>query len=131
MKNFYFACSKTENGRSYAWVLMIPENKNIIKRILPDHPDVLHPCHTKKDAERIVNLWNACYKTNGVYLFDEPEKTPEPEPTPPLCVCERCLMAIESREGKQITHQLFIDEDAPRACDWCENDGFDTLYEIL
>lgn len=134
MKNFYFACSKTENGRCYAWVLKIPENHNIIKRILPDHPDVLHPCHTKRDAEQIVNYWNACYKVNNYYLFDDeiPAAPQEPEENPPkLCVCERCLMAIESREGQQITRKIYLDEDDPRPCDWCEDTENDVLYELL
>ena len=50
---------------------------------------------------------------------------------PPLCVCERCLMAIESREGQQVTRRIYIDEDDPRGCDWCEENDFDTLYELL
>lgn len=70
MKNFYFACSKTENGRRYAWMMKIPANNNIISRIAPDAPDILHPCPTKKDAVRIVNHWNACYIANGKHLFE-------------------------------------------------------------
>lgn len=70
MKNFYFACSKTENGRRRAWVLKIPGNNNIIPRIAPDSPDILHPCQTKKDAVRIVNHWNACYIATGKHLFE-------------------------------------------------------------
>jgi hypothetical protein len=56
--------------------------------------------------------------------------TPEPEPAP-LRVCERCLMAIESREGSQITRKIYVDEDNPQKCDWCEESDFDILYEIL
>lgn len=91
-------------------------------------------------AHNIDNVWksNKSWYTDGTFLVTSADGSETKlftqktqEPTPPLCVCERCLMAIESREGKQITRQLFIDEDAPRACDWCENDGFDTLYEIL
>ena len=49
-----------------------------------------------------------------------------------LFVCQSCLQAIESHEGSLVTrtHWIDIDEDNSQ-CDWCEDDGFDTLYEIL
>ena len=52
-----------------------------------------------------------------------------PEEPKKLCVCERCLMGIESHEGRQATFKIYVDDD-PRPCDWCEEDGFDVLYEI-
>lgn len=50
-----------------------------------------------------------------------------------MWVCERCLMAIESREGNQATLRHWIDEDddVEPKCDWCEEIGFDTLYELV
>ena len=50
-----------------------------------------------------------------------------------MWVCERCLMAIESREGNQATMRHWVDEeDAEESkCDWCEEVGFDTLYELV
>lgn len=50
-----------------------------------------------------------------------------------MWVCEHCLMAIESREGNQATMRHWVDEeDAEESkCDWCEQDGFDTLYELV
>lgn len=51
-----------------------------------------------------------------------------------LLVCDRCLRAIESREGNQPTKTIYIDDDAPEEesrCTWCEECGFDVLYEIL
>lgn len=50
-----------------------------------------------------------------------------------LKVCDRCLAAIESREGKQATKTIYIDDDAPETestCSWCEESGFDILHEI-
>ena len=51
-----------------------------------------------------------------------------------LTVCERCLMAIESREGAQIVRKIYIDADENPTCDWCEDTadegGFSILYEI-
>lgn len=50
-----------------------------------------------------------------------------------LRVCWRCLLAIESREGQQITRPVYYDEDeeTPFVCEWCEDEEQDTLYELL
>lgn len=48
-----------------------------------------------------------------------------------LWVCDRCLMAIESHEGKQATFTHYIDEDDEIPCDWCGETMFDTLYELI
>lgn len=50
-----------------------------------------------------------------------------------MWVCEHCLMAIESREGNQATMRHFVDEndDVESECDWCHENGFDTLYELI
>lgn len=50
-----------------------------------------------------------------------------------LKVCDRCLRAIESREGNQPTLQVYVNEDdkVESTCDWCYEDGFDVLYEII
>ena len=54
-----------------------------------------------------------------------------------MWVCEHCLMAIESHEGRQVALRhdidLEFDEDdvGVSKCDWCEEDGFDTLYELI
>lgn len=50
-----------------------------------------------------------------------------------MWVCEHCLAAIESREGNQATlrHSVDEDNDGESKCDWCEESGFDTLYELI
>lgn len=50
-----------------------------------------------------------------------------------LWVCERCLMAIESREGSQETLKHYVDEndDVESKCEWCEEYSFDILYELI
>lgn len=53
----------------------------------------------------------------------------------PLRVCWYCLLAIESREGRQAARPVYIDEeDHDARCDWChdtaEECGIDVLYEI-
>ena len=50
-----------------------------------------------------------------------------------LWVCDHCLAAIESREGNQATLRHDVDENDEKEskCDWCEDTGFDTLYELV
>jgi predicted Zn-ribbon and HTH transcriptional regulator len=55
-----------------------------------------------------------------------------------MWVCSHCLAAIESREGNQATlcHDIgleFDEEDFDKMskCDWCEQEGFDELYELI
>jgi hypothetical protein len=50
-----------------------------------------------------------------------------------MWVCEHCLVAIESHEGNQATlrHSVDEDDDVESKCDWCEEVGFDTLYELV
>ena len=50
-----------------------------------------------------------------------------------LWVCDRCLMAIESHEGNQatLTHWVDEDDDEESKCGWCEESGFDHLYELV
>ena len=50
-----------------------------------------------------------------------------------LRVCAHCLAAIQSREGYQPTVPIFVDEDDASAltCDWCDESGFDTLFEFI
>lgn len=49
-----------------------------------------------------------------------------------MYVCENCLGYIESREGPQRATPIMVDEDdlIESKCDWCDECGFDTLYEI-
>jgi hypothetical protein len=50
-----------------------------------------------------------------------------------MWVCEKCLMGIECHEGTQATRRHYVDEEDPAEskCDWCEDVGFDTLYELI
>ena len=50
-----------------------------------------------------------------------------------MWVCEHCLWAIESREGNQAIMPHYVDEedDEESKCDWCEEVGFDLLYELV
>ena len=50
-----------------------------------------------------------------------------------LYVCERCLMAIESREGNLARKIYRTDEEDELdcTCDWCEEGGFSELYQLI
>ena len=49
-----------------------------------------------------------------------------------LKVCDRCLEAIESHDGKQATLTIYVDEENEQesACNWCNENGFSVLHEI-
>ena len=50
-----------------------------------------------------------------------------------MWVCSHCLAAIESREGNQATMRHHVDEHdvTESKCDWCEDTGFDLLFELV
>lgn len=58
-----------------------------------------------------------------------------------LWVCPQCLMAIKSRGGNQAVIKHYIDDEdlfdsteeyeQASKCDWCEEVGFDQLYELV
>ena len=49
-----------------------------------------------------------------------------------LTVCSRCLMGIESHEGKQFTKPYYPDLDSEDGfCEWCEESGFGVLFELI
>ena len=50
-----------------------------------------------------------------------------------MWVCEHCLLGIESHEGAQATLVHYVDEqnDDESKCDFCDEIGFDTLYELV
>lgn len=49
-----------------------------------------------------------------------------------LCVCPYCIQAIEAHEGRQRAVLLWVDEtdEISSKCDWCEESGYDELYQI-
>ena len=50
-----------------------------------------------------------------------------------IWVCGQCLMGIESHEGSQTKVEHYVDENdgEESKCDWCEEDGFFVLYELV
>lgn len=72
MKNFYFAVTVEENDKFYSYVLKVGRYNNIINQLKIPGIKCATICPTKKDAEQIVNQWNACYRANNEYLFNSP-----------------------------------------------------------
>ena len=87
MKHFYIAVSVEQdrnettftdrkspeyNPGNYAYIVICTANDNL-KAVLERIGGLTHAniYPTKKQAEDIVNHWNACYQANGSYLFDE------------------------------------------------------------
>ena len=72
MKNFYIAVTIEESTRYYAYIVKVSESDNLLSKLSIKGIKTANIYPTKKRATEIVNHWNACYKTNGTYLFDNP-----------------------------------------------------------
>lgn len=88
MKHFYFAVTveqdKNENvfieraapeykPGYYSYIVKCSESDNIKAKFESiGGLKSVNICPTKKAAEKLVNYWNACYKANKTYLFDNP-----------------------------------------------------------
>ena len=71
MKHFYIAVTVEENGKYYAYAVIVSQNDNVLSKLAIK--GILHAniCETKKKCIEIVNLWNNSYKANGTYIFDD------------------------------------------------------------
>ena len=72
MKYFYIAVTIADNDKFYAYVIKIAPADNILSKL--KIPGILHAniCTTKKQAAETVERWNAVYKANGTFYFDDP-----------------------------------------------------------
>ena len=88
---------------------------NIINKVLRDNFDYVSLDTTLKVTDDLIE--------QGLLKVDEENN---------LKVCEHCLAAIESREGSLPYITIHVDlEDDKGKCEWCEQDGFDILYELI
>lgn len=71
MKYFYIAVTILENEKYYSYVLKLHQSENIISRL--KIPGIISAdiFPTKKEASATVERWNAAYKANNNYFFDE------------------------------------------------------------
>ena len=72
-KNTYIVVSIQEDGKNYAYVIKHHNSNNLINVLGIKGISHANICDTKKEAYRIAEYWNGCYKKNGTYMFDEPE----------------------------------------------------------
>lgn len=71
MKHFYIAITVTENDRYYSYILKVSELDNLCSKL--NRINGLKTANifsTKKKAAEVVERWNANYKLNGTYMFD-------------------------------------------------------------
>ena len=89
---------------------------DVVNKVLKDNFDYVSLDTALKVTEAFIE--------QGILKVDEENN---------LKVCEHCLAAIESREGRQVTRTHYIDSDDLEGskCEWCENEGFNVLYELL
>jgi len=71
MKNNYIAVQIKENEKFYAYVIKVSESDNLLSKLEIKNIITANICDTKKRARLIVEDWNARFKANGRYLFDE------------------------------------------------------------
>ena len=97
------------------------------------------------NKDKIIDVINKVLKDNFDYvpldttikvtdsLIEEGVIKIEEETEHNLRVCDHCLAAIQSREGYLPTLTLHINEEDPveSKCEWCEEEGFDVLYELI
>lgn len=71
MKYFYIAVQVEEGGKYYAYAVKVSESDNLLSKL--NIKGILHAniYPSKKKAAEVVETWNASYKANGTYLFDE------------------------------------------------------------
>jgi hypothetical protein len=71
MKYFYIAVTIEENKKYYSYVIKANNQENLLPKLKIKNIVNATLTATKQRAENLVNLWNAMYKTNNQYLFNE------------------------------------------------------------
>lgn len=71
-QNIYMAVTKTIQDKNYAYALTVNRCYNLV-HVLARENNLMcaNVCATKKEAERIADFWNECYKNNGTYLYSD------------------------------------------------------------
>lgn len=70
MKNIYIAVTKTNKNRTrfYAYTQKVTPNNNLLS-YFTDATVTAKICESKKEADRVVDFWNGCYKNNGTFAI--------------------------------------------------------------
>lgn len=67
MKSHYIAISVKQDGKNYASVLKVSGADNLLFSLQIPGITAANICGTKKEAEKIVDFWNKCYKKNKTF----------------------------------------------------------------
>ena len=69
-KYFYYAATREQNGKNYAFVIKASNGDNLVSLFSRYGENLaVNACATKKDADKLANFWNECYKKNGTNAF--------------------------------------------------------------
>ena len=70
MKNFYYAATREQNGKNYAFVIKASAGDNLLSVFARYGENLaVNACPTKKEAEELADFWNECYKKNGTSIW--------------------------------------------------------------
>lgn len=69
MKYFYYAATREQNGKNYAFVIKASNGDNLVSLFARTGAKTANACATKKEAEKLADFWNECYKKNGTSAF--------------------------------------------------------------
>ena len=68
-KNSYIVIVEMVNGKRVAYVEKWNNQNNLVCLFKNNRIETANICDSRKDAERIAEDWNQCYKRNGSYIF--------------------------------------------------------------
>lgn len=71
MKNFYIAVQIQENDLYYAYGIRVNESMNLHSKLQIPGIVAANICPTKKYMRELVNHWNAIFKVNKTFLFQD------------------------------------------------------------
>lgn len=68
-KYHYMVITETVNGKKYSYVCRLIGRNNLLA-LIKDCPNIskVNICSTKKEAEKIAEMWNESYKANGTLI---------------------------------------------------------------
>ena len=72
MKYTWLALQIEENGKFYAYAMRVSTADNLVSKLSHESLVTANICTSKKEAAAMVDAWNAAYKKNGRYMFDNP-----------------------------------------------------------
>jgi hypothetical protein len=71
MKKIYIAVQIRENDKYYAYAIPVTDADNLLVKLQIKGIVSANICTTKKAARDLVTRWNAVYKANNKFMFDE------------------------------------------------------------